>query len=115
MREASRWGGLLMSVRTWIVRVCVAGPTLAGMVLGCGGTDIDSNQKPLGEEGGGCFANGTCFPGLSCFSSLCVRVDAGHWGADGGPHHGTGGGLGSGGSMSTGGAMAIGGSATTGG
>ena len=46
----------------------------AALVVGCGG----GHGAPDGTEGGKCFGNGTCDDGLSCDSSLCVRVgDAG--------------------------------------
>lgn len=50
--------------------------------IGCGG----ASGRRAGDEGGGCYANGTCNAGLTCLSTLCVRVplDAGAGGHSGG-------------------------------
>jgi hypothetical protein len=52
----------------------VAFATLAGLFIGC---STSSNEKPTGSEGGPCFANGSCNPGLACLSNLCVRTNDG--------------------------------------
>jgi hypothetical protein len=63
----------------------------AGALVGCSGSGSTARQ---GSEKGPCYPNGTCDLGLSCFSRLCVRYDAGAAGGGGG----TGGAGGSGGS-----------------
>lgn len=63
-----------MAIRTaclLAISVCV--------LLGCGG----AAGPPAGDEGGGCFPNGTCNAGLSCLSTFCVRVVVGDAGLDG--------------------------------
>ena len=54
---------------------------LAATALECGG----GGSVAPGHEKGPCFPNGTCETGLSCFSSICVRYDAGGAGAAGSP------------------------------
>src|SRR5262245_13829120 len=61
--------------------VCLAVGILVAGLLGCrGGAATTAN----GQEGGRGYPNGTCNPGLSCFSDLCVRYGTAGRG-DGGP------------------------------
>lgn len=54
------------------------------VVLGaCLGEDVSATSDATGGEGGRCRDDGTCDPGLSCASGLCVRLDGGANGADG--------------------------------
>lgn len=48
-------GGLLLGVGILLTQACTGG-----------------DSKPAGSEGGACYGNGTCDPGLSCLSMLCV-------------------------------------------
>ena len=82
---------------------CLAGAlVLATLALGCGG----SSGPPAGAEGGHCAPNGTCKPGLSCLSNLCVRPVSGA-GGEAGAAGATGGSSGTAG-MTTGSAGASG-------
>ncbi len=55
------------------------GMTAIGMVCvaACVGDTPTTTSNP-GDEGQPCFSNGTCNAGLTCLSSVCVRVDAGN-------------------------------------
>src|SRR5262252_1613305 len=59
-------------VRGKVAWLCALQTVLA---LGCG-----SGGVPQGHERGACYDNGTCEPGLTCASDLCVRLVV-----DGGP------------------------------
>jgi hypothetical protein len=82
------------------------------------GCSDDDEEKAAGSEGGPCYGNGTCNPGLSCLSQLCVATsgsggNAGAGGSNaGGGKGGSGGKAGSGGSRAEAGAS---GSTTEGG
>ena len=52
-------------MRAWILALAV--------VLVCGCSDDDKDKAP-GTEGGPCYGNGTCNPGLTCASKLCVSL-----------------------------------------
>jgi sugar lactone lactonase YvrE len=58
-----------VSVR-WSVSAVLAAAALA---IGCG----SSAGISAGAEGGHCYPNSTCNAGLTCASTLCVRLDAG--------------------------------------
>jgi hypothetical protein len=80
------------------------------IALGCSG-----RSTPAGQEKGYCYSNGTCNPGLSCFSNRCVRYDGGAADApaDGGSAAG-GGGAGPGAAGQIGGPGGAGGGGTSG-
>lgn len=97
------------------------------VILSCAGTfGLACSSTPAGAEGGTCYANNTCDPGLSCLSALCVGDgdssgdDGGSGGASGVPIDGSGGtatgGVGSGGKPAGSGGtpIATGGSGTGG-
>ena len=64
-RDLSRW--------KWVLRSVTGAGLAAGLAMGCGG----GGGTPAGAEGGHCFPNNTCDTGLTCASTLCVRLDAG--------------------------------------
>jgi hypothetical protein len=68
--------------RSLLMTIC------AGTLLACGGSD---ENTALGVEGSSCYPNDTCNQGLSCLSTLCVRVvlDAGDTGDAHGFNDGT--------------------------
>lgn len=49
------------------------GLVAAAAVCGC----VGGRDPAAGTERGPCYGNGTCNPGLSCLSDLCVVIDAG--------------------------------------
>jgi hypothetical protein len=59
-------------MRRWS-RVVVASGIAAA--VGC---SSGYSSTPEGAEGGPCYGNGTCNPGLTCGSNLCVAIDAGN-------------------------------------
>jgi len=46
------------------------------VVLLCSCGEV-SQENPEGSEGGACYKNGTCDPGLKCLSNTCVKVPDG--------------------------------------
>ena len=48
--------------------LCLVVVAAAGLAAGC-----TKDKFPMGGLGGSCFADGTCNPGLTCLSSICVR------------------------------------------
>jgi len=52
-------------MRVWLFVAALA------VVFGCSGED---QGKSPGTEGGPCYGNGTCNPGLTCASNLCVSL-----------------------------------------
>jgi len=70
-----------------------------GGVNGCF-AGVDAVSCPAGAETCSCYPNGTCDPGLTCASHLCVNVGAGGTGGAG-----TGGAAGSGGVSGAGGSV----------
>jgi hypothetical protein len=74
------------------------GVVLMGVLGGCGGGSGAPPTCAAGKEGCPCFANSTCFDGLTCASNLCVSL-------------GTGGAAGMAGSPATGGTGGMGGAA----
>jgi hypothetical protein len=59
--------------RSVLMTVCAA------TLLACGGSNSDNH---VGAEGSPCYPNDTCDPGLTCLSTLCVRVVLGDGGGD---------------------------------
>ena len=55
----------------WVLRSMTRAGLAAALAIGCG-----SSGTPTGAEGGHCFSNNTCNAGLTCASTLCVRLDA---------------------------------------
>ena len=73
----------MCGLRTLYANVMIAGITegqimrmrmfvLAVVVMG--GCSDDGGEEPQGTEGGPCYGNLTCNPGLTCASNLCVRL-----------------------------------------
>ena len=64
----------------WTRIVTLAG---AASIVACGSSPLG---KASGSEGGSCYGNATCDVGLTCYSSICVRVTPADGGAgqDGG-------------------------------
>lgn len=56
-----------MTRRAWLACACALGMAFGA---GCG----DDDGVPVGSEGGLCYPNGTCDPGLTCAASLCVDL-----------------------------------------
>jgi len=90
------------------------GWTLAGalvvatLAMGCG-----SSGTTAGAEGGHCYPNSTCNAGLTCASTLCVRLDAGPSGGASGAAGMTGAGGSTGIAGTTGAASVDGGTGTS--
>jgi formylglycine-generating enzyme len=53
----------------------------AAIIPACGSVESETAKDP-GTEGGPCFADKTCMPGLSCRSRLCVDLSSGGTGGD---------------------------------
>ncbi len=88
----------------------IVGALASALAGSCGGSSkspAKSCAQTPGTEGCACFANATCFPGLTCTAQLCVAPSGGGGssgagsGGQGGPA-GTGGSAGSGASGATG-------------
>jgi len=97
-------------LRRWVAWVAWLCASSVAVAVGCGG---DGGSRPRGQERGDCFPDGSCAPGLTCLSNVCVHVVD----TDGGPNPGTaGGGFLGGGGLSGGGARSgAGGSSGAGG
>jgi hypothetical protein len=76
----------LRPVRNRLSLITLAFVIVAVPWLACVGDDPGSDAiDDDGKEGGKCFGNGTCIPGLTCLSDRCVRVS----GPDAGPTDGS--------------------------
>ena len=56
-------------MRGWLLRCVIV--ILFLIQIGCGEVSSGDNA---GQEGGPCYKNGTCDPGLICLSKTCVRL-----------------------------------------